>query len=147
MGWVQPSVRTTKAPIFVGTRSPGQRRMHAIVSLDGFSSQPSYMPRLPLAPDLQPLRNSTGASLRTIVLAVALAFATGPAAALSLGTPEVASSLGQPLQMRVPVVLDDPSDGSAQCLRIISQPGSDVPTLVLGRLEIERAATGSFLRV
>jgi hypothetical protein len=93
------------------------------------------------------LRNRSGARLRSLVLAVATGFAAAPAAPLSLGTPDVASFLGQPLQLRVPVVLDDPADGSAQCLRIISQPGGDVPTLSLARIDVERGVTGAFLRV
>lgn len=56
------------------------------------------------------------AKLCTIALAVAAAFTATPAVALSLGNADVTSFLGQPLQMRVPVVLDDPSDaGQPAC--------------------------------
>jgi hypothetical protein len=85
--------------------------------------------------------------LCTIALAVASAFAATPAAALSLGNADVTSFLGQPLQMRVPVVLDDPSDAGSTCLRLVNQPGGDVPSLAIGRLEVERGVTGSYLRV
>ena len=67
--------------------------------------------------------------LRACVLAVALAAAGSSAFALSLGNAEVTSYLGQPLSMRVPVIIDDPSDGSTQCPRLIAQPSYDVPTL------------------
>lgn len=87
------------------------------------------------------------AKLCTVALAVASAFTATPAAALSLGNADVTSFLGQPLQMRVPVVLDDPSDAGSTCLRLINQPGGDVPSLALGRLEVERGVTGSYLRV
>ncbi|HTT12729.1 MAG TPA: hypothetical protein VMG60_17765 [Burkholderiaceae bacterium] len=82
-----------------------------------------------------------------IALAVTAGFATTPAAALSLGPPEIASYLGQPLLLRVPAILDDPSDDATQCLRIVGQQGEDIPSLTVGRIEVERTQTGNFLRV
>ena len=105
------------------------------------------MRNLASAPVPPCLRDRSGARLRALVLAVATSLAAAPAAPLSLGTPDVASFLGQPLQLRVPVVLDDPTDGGAQCVRIISQPGGDVPSLSLARIEVERGVAGAFLRV
>jgi hypothetical protein len=85
--------------------------------------------------------------LRAITLAVALATGAPGAFALSLGSPEVASFLGQPLLLRVPVILDDPGEGSTQCPRIVGAAGSDVPTLVMGRLDLERGVTQTWLRI
>ncbi len=81
------------------------------------------------------------------MLAVALAVGAAPAFALSLGNAEVSSYLGQPLSMRVPVILDDLSDGSSQCPRIVAQPSYDVPTLAMGRMDIERGLTQIYLRL
>jgi hypothetical protein len=92
-------------------------------------------------------RTNQGARLCALALAVAATFAATPAAALSLGSPDVSSFLGQPLVLRVPVVLDDSTETSAQCLRVIGQPGGEVPSLALARIDVERGATGSFLRV
>jgi hypothetical protein len=72
---------------------------------------------------------------------------SAPVAALSLGAPEVSSFLGQPLLLRVPVILDDASDPGPQCARLVSPAGSDVPTLALGRIGLERGVTQSYLQV
>lgn len=85
--------------------------------------------------------------LRAVAVAVALATMSAPVFALGLGAPDVTSYLGQPLQMRVPVVLDDPADGLTHCPRIVPNSGSDVPTLSLGRIDLERGVTQSFLRI
>jgi len=87
------------------------------------------------------------ARLCAIAFAVTASFAASSASALSLGTPELASYVGQPLQLRVPVVLDDPLETAGQCTRIISQPGSEVPALNAGRIEVDQTVTGTFLRV
>src|SRR5262245_43626556 len=121
--------------------------MRAIVSARWFFLQLSYMHRFSSASWQRFALSCSGAKLRATTLAVAATFAAGPAAALSLGNPDVLSFLGQPLQMRVPVVLDEPGDAAAQCLRIINQPGGDVPNLTGGRIEVERRSNGSFLRL
>lgn len=105
------------------------------------------MPRTPDVHTMLSKRKKHGAVLRTIVIAVAASFASTPVAALSLGTPDVSSFLGQPLMMRVPVVLDETAEAGAQCLRVVNQPGGDIPSLALARFEVERAVTGTFLRV
>jgi len=92
-------------------------------------------------------RSRPRAGLCSVALAVAAISASGPAAALSLGAPDLVSYLGQPLLLRVPAILDDPSDGGTPCLRIIREQGADVPSLAVGRIEVERGAEGSFLRV
>lgn len=86
-------------------------------------------------------------ALRTIVLALAGACAVGPAGAMSLGNPEVVSYLGQPLRMRVPVILENTSDASGQCVRLINAPAGDVPGLSFGRVELERGADATYLLV
>src|SRR5215467_2913736 len=112
-----------------------------------FSLRPSHMRRSPSASTPRSRRSSPRAGLCSVALAVAASFASGPAAALSIGAPDLVSYLGQPLLLRVPAVLDDPSDGGAPCLRIIREQGTDIPSLAVGRIEIERSAEGSFLRV
>src|SRR5262245_1352041 len=107
MGSFQLPVRTTKAPIFVGTQSVPRLRMLAIVSARWFSSRPSSMRRSSFVQLSKPARLLSGLQLPVLALAVTSCFVATPAAALSLGNPEVTSFLGQPLQMRVPVVLDD----------------------------------------
>ena len=105
------------------------------------------MRRSSLVPDPLPMRRAPRARLCAVALGVTASFAASSASALSLGTPELASYLGQPLQLRVPAVLDDPSDTAGQCTRIINQPGSEVPTLNVGRIEVDQTVIGSFLRV
>jgi hypothetical protein len=93
------------------------------------------------------LSRRSRARVSAVALAVLATFTAGPAAALSLGNPDVVSFLGQPLHLRVPVAFD-PADGSAQqCVHLIGQPGGDVPSLTVARVDIERGPTGSVLRV
>lgn len=84
--------------------------------------------------------------LRAAAAAIALCFAT-PAAALGLGTPELASHLGQPLALRVPLTSEDGGDLGPQCLRLVNQPDGDLPGLGAARLSLERGAGGTWLRI
>src|SRR5215831_2877444 len=121
--------------------------MRVIVSARWFRLRPSHTRRSASASTQQDRHRSSSAKLCSVALAVAASFASAPAAALSLGPAEVVSYLGQPLLLRVPANLDDPSDGGTPCLRIIREQGGDVPTLAVGRITVERGAEGSFLSV
>src|SRR5262245_50560946 len=98
--------------------------MLATVSARWFLLRPSYMHRLSLASRALSGRRGLRILLRLSVfaLAVVAGFFATPAAALSLGNADVVSYLGQPLHMRIPVVLDEPGDVAQQCVRIINQP-------------------------
>jgi hypothetical protein len=62
--------------------------------------------------------------------------------ALGLGEPSVASVLGQPLQMTVPLVMDRGAELAPECVRIIpgSRDGEPTPTLSAARLTIDSVA-------
>jgi hypothetical protein len=85
----------------------------------------------------------------------AFRFATGAAVAgfainafaLGLGEPNVASVLGQPLQMTVPLMMDAGTELAQECARIIpgNQSGEPTPSLNAGRVTID--AVGRQLRV
>jgi hypothetical protein len=88
---------------------------------------------------------------RRIVLALALAFAVGamptPAAAMSFGMARLNSALGQPLDLRIPVQSADPNDLDARCLRLLPAADSDIPTLSIGRVSLERDGLLNSIRV
>jgi hypothetical protein len=89
--------------------------------------------------------------LRRVVLALALAFGVGampaPAQAMSFGMARLNSALGQPLDLRIPVQSADPSDLDGQCLRLLPSPDSDIPTLSIGRVSLERDGLLNSIRV
>jgi hypothetical protein len=64
---------------------------------------------------------------------------SSPALALGLGDPNVASALGQPLQLTVPLVIDPGTELAQECVRIVpGQPmGDSIPSLNAGRITIE----------
>lgn len=86
---------------------------------------------------------------------VALALCTlalfAPAAqGFGYGEPQVASALGQPLRLRIPVRLDPDTELNSQCVRLVSGSGSDaIPTLnvATARVLVERQGEGRYLRV
>ncbi|MDZ7652236.1 MAG: hypothetical protein U5L03_06560 [Burkholderiaceae bacterium] len=89
--------------------------------------------------------------LRRVVLVLALAFGVGampaPAQAMSFGIARLNSALGQPLDLRIPVQSADPNDLDGQCLRLLPAPDSDIPTLSIGRVSLERDGLLSSIRV
>ncbi|MCX8004339.1 MAG: hypothetical protein N2688_05190 [Burkholderiaceae bacterium] len=91
-------------------------------------------------------RSRTKTALRAMVAAAACCFPS-PASALGLGTPELASHLGQPLALRVPLTGDEGGDFGPQCVRLLPQADGDIPTLGAGRLSLERGPAGSALRI
>jgi hypothetical protein len=99
-------------------------------------------------PFLPALRDRRAARwrLRAAAAAIALCF-NAPAAALGLGAPELASHLGQPLALRVPLTSEDGGDLGPQCLRLVNQPDGDLPGLGAARVSLERGAGGTSLRI
>jgi hypothetical protein len=106
----------------------------------------------PLAlPALRPESASGLPPPRRAVLALALAFGFSamptPAQAMSFGMARLESSLGQPLDLRIPVQSADPNDLDGQCLRLLPAPDSDIPTLSIGRVSLERDGLLNSIRV
>ena len=89
---------------------------------------------------------------RRLVLAVAAALGVGlllptAAQALSFGTARLDSALGQPLDLRIPLLGDDVAELAGDCVRLLPASDSDVPTLNVGRVTIERDGLLTSLRV
>jgi hypothetical protein len=110
------------------------------LALSSFMSLPADSPS-------RAARSAGHPRLRAVALSVALALAAPAATAISLGSPEVLSRLGQPLQLRVPVTHDDVPDLSAQCVRLVHLLDADIPSLNAGRIAMERATGGSHIVV
>ncbi len=88
--------------------------------------------------------------LAPLTVAIALALASVPAYALSLGEIEVTSSLGQPLRARVPVSASPGEDLSADCISVVrSDPfGGDSQGLIASaRVELRKIAGKNLLLV
>lgn len=110
-------------------------------------------PRLLLQPSL--LSAAAGAAPpkpHTLALAVAAALGLGllfplSVQALSFGTARLDSSLGQPLDLRIPLLGDDLAELSADCVRLLPAADSDVPTLNVGRVTVERDGLLTAIRV
>jgi hypothetical protein len=112
------------------------------------------MRALPPLPALPTALSEPARSLpppRRVVLALALAFGVGamptPAQAMSFGMARLNSALGQPLDLRIPVQSADPNDLDGQCLRLLPAPDSDIPTLSIGRVSLERDGLLNAIRV
>lgn len=104
-----------------------------------------------LAPALPAETRSPG-TRRPLAAAVALALGVLaglplPVQALSLGVPRLNSALGQPLDLVIPLRLDDPNELDPQCIRLLPAADSDLPTLSYGRLRLERDGLLSTIRV
>lgn len=89
---------------------------------------------------------------RRLALAVAAALGLGvlvsPAAqALSFGTARLNSALGQPLDLRIPLLGDDLADLGPECVRLLPASDSDTPTLNVGRVTVERDGLLTAIRV
>jgi len=79
---------------------------------------------------------------------VSLALIDMDAMALGFGEPQVASALGQPLRMRIPLHVDGDLDVSSQCMRLIgAATGDTLPTLSQARLTIEEHGAERSLRI
>jgi len=76
--------------------------------------------------------------VRGAALVVAVA-ASSHAMALGLGEPKVASVLGQPLQMTVPLVMEAGAELPQECVRIIPgrELGEPIPSLNVGRITVD----------
>jgi hypothetical protein len=83
-----------------------------------------------------------------VALAVSLALIDMDAMALGFGEPQVASALGQPLRMRIPLRVDGDLEVSSQCMRLIgAATGDTLPTLSQARLTIEEHGAERSLRI
>jgi hypothetical protein len=87
-----------------------------------------------------------------VSLAVAAALGLGllppsPAHALSFGTARLNSALGQPLDLRIPVAGEDSDDLAPHCVRLLPAIDSEIPTLNVGRLTVERDGLLTTIRV
>jgi hypothetical protein len=72
-----------------------------------------------------------------LVACVGVLSLSSNAFALGLGDPSVASVLGQPLQLTVPLVVDPGTELAAECVRIVPGPRDSIPSLNTGRITIE----------
>ncbi|SPJ14640.1 exported hypothetical protein [Burkholderiales bacterium] len=73
-------------------------------------------------------------------LAVALAFSLPEALALGFGVPQISSTLGEPLRMRIPLRVDPGIELTSQCVRLVpNAEGDDLPALTMAtaRLTLE----------
>jgi pilus assembly protein FimV len=66
--------------------------------------------------------------------------------ALALGDPRVRSSLGDPLDLRVPVTVGSGESIEPACFSLARDPG-DMPRITGARISIERSAAGAQLRI
>jgi uncharacterized small protein (DUF1192 family) len=69
------------------------------------------------------------------------------ASAFGFGTPQVSSSIGQPLQMQIPLQPDGDFEVSAQCVRLLGGGSDGIPTLTLARLTLEQNGKDRSLRI
>jgi len=67
--------------------------------------------------------------------------------ALALGDPRVRSSLGDPLDMRVPVTVGSGESIEPACFSVVRDPGGDMPRITGARISVERSAAGAQLRI
>ena len=74
--------------------------------------------------------------LRLVACVGALSLSSN-AFALGLGDPSVASVLGQPLQLTVPLVADPGTELGPECVRIVPGPRDSIPSLNSGRITID----------
>lgn len=145
-------MRAATAATSVGKRgdAAGFRRYVARRGNEEFALVPTHLRCCAIAVNSS-FRDLTGrcprrGRLRAIAACIAVAFGP-PAAALGLGVPEVASHLGQPLLLRVPLSIEDDTDFGPQCLRLLNPPDGDVPGLGAGRVSLERGAGTTMLRI
>ena len=79
--------------------------------------------------------------------AAVLALAVCDARALTLGEARVRSSLGDPLDVRVPVTLASGESIEPGCFTLVREGGGDVPRVTGARISVERSASGTQLRI
>ncbi len=110
--------------------------------------RPNPEPDLVKSATVMPQRRSAWA-IAAIGFSCLGAFSS-PARAFGFGEPQVASSIGQPLRLRIPVRVDTEGELTAQCVRLIGSSGADaVPTITMAmaRIMIERKGEDRILRI
>jgi hypothetical protein len=60
------------------------------------------------------------------------------AGALSLGTPQLDSRLGQALDLSIPIRTEPNEDFDSRCIRLVNPVDDQLPTLTVGRVRIDR---------
>jgi pilus assembly protein FimV len=78
---------------------------------------------------------------------VAVALAAFDAPALTLGEARVRSSLGDPLDVRIPVTLAPGEAIEPGCFSLVREATADMPRVTGARISVERSAAGTQLRV
>lgn len=79
----------------------------------------------------------SGARRRALVGTVAVAL-PGVAAALSLGSAQLDSGLGQPLDLTIPVRTEAGEDLDPKCIRLVNPVDDQLPALTIARISLER---------
>jgi pilus assembly protein FimV len=79
--------------------------------------------------------------------ACALALVAMHARALTLGDPEVRSSVGDALDLRFPVTLAKGEFIEPSCFKLAAEGDASAPRVAAGNVSLERSAGGTFLRV
>ncbi|MBC8023352.1 MAG: hypothetical protein H7Y14_09555, partial [Burkholderiales bacterium] len=69
------------------------------------------------------------------------------ARALALGEAQVRSSLGDPLDLRVPVTLGTGESIEPACFTLMHEPPGEIPRINAARISVERSAAGARLRI
>jgi pilus assembly protein FimV len=69
------------------------------------------------------------------------------ASAIALGDARVRSSLGDPLDLRIPVTLGSGESIEPACFSLAREPLGDTPRITGARISVERSAAGTQLRV
>ena len=69
------------------------------------------------------------------------------ARALALGDAQVRSSLGEALELRIPVTLASGESIDPGCFTLMRDPGGEIPRVTGARISVLRSATGTQLRV
>lgn len=86
---------------------------------------------------LSPFRFASSRCARRMVGAF-LAVLPVVASALSLGSPQLDSGLGQVLELAIPIRTDASEDLDPKCVRLVNPADDQLPTLTVARIRVER---------
>jgi pilus assembly protein FimV len=82
-----------------------------------------------------------------VLVATAFAFAALDASALELGDAQVRSTLGENLDLRIPVTIAKGESIQPSCFTLSDGPAASVPRISGARVSLERSAAATYLRV